>query len=167
MKIAKTKIFIIILFVGFHYDSYGQENFMNVNGKRVEILMSGREHNQTNKPVIVFENGRGSSFNPWEKVINEISKNYTLFAYNRPRIGKSEDDSIPPSMKHIVENLHFMLKDKGLNPPYLVVGHSFEACYIRTFASYYPNEIAALIFVDPHDFKKNKDMEDYHTKRSD
>ncbi len=47
-------------------------------------------------------------------------------------------------MKHIVENLRFMLKEKGLNPPYLLVGHSFGACYIRTFASYYPDDIAGL-----------------------
>lgn len=156
MKINKIKIAIIVLFVGFHCDFYGQDNFMNVNGKRVEILISGQKHNQINKPVIVFENGRGSSFNSWEKVINEISKDYTIFAYNRPRIGKSEDDSIPPSMKHIVENLCFMLKEKGLNPPFLLVGHSFGACYIRTYASYYPDEIAGLIFVDPHDFTKRQ-----------
>lgn len=152
----KIKIQLVILFVGFHYYSFGQENLMTVNGKRVEIFVSGLEHNQADKPVIVFENGRGSPFNSWEKVINEISKDYAVFAYNRPRIGKSEDDSIPPSMKHIVENLRFMLKEKGLNPPYLLVGHSFGACYIRTFASYYPKEIAGLIFVDPHDFAKKE-----------
>ena len=59
-------------------------------------------------------------------------------------------------MKHIVENLRFMLKVKGLNPRYLFVGHSFGACYVRTFASYYPEEIAGLIFVDPHDFAKKE-----------
>lgn len=156
MKIDKIKILIVILFIGFYYYSYGQENLLTVNGRRVEVLILGLEHNQTDKPVIVFENGRGSTFNSWEKVINVISKDYTVFAYNRPRIGKSEDDSIPPSMKHIVENLRFMLKEKGLNPPYLLVGHSFGACYIRTFASYYPKEIAGLIFVDPHDFAKKE-----------
>ena len=133
---------------------YGQENFIKINGKNVEILISGIEHNQTDKPVIVFENGRGTTFNYWEKVISEVAKESVVFAYNRPRIGKSEDDNIPPSMKHIVDNLRIMLKEKGLNPPYLLVGHSFGACYIRSFASYYPNEIAGLIFVDPHDFTK-------------
>ena len=78
MKIDKIKILIIILFIGFHYYSYGQESFLTLNGKRVEVLVSGLEHNQTDKPVIVFENGRGSTFNSWEKVINEISKNYIL-----------------------------------------------------------------------------------------
>ena len=156
MKIDKIRILIIILFAGFYCDLYGQENFISINGKRIEILVSGLEHNQINKPVIVFENGRGSTFNSWEKVINEISRESAVFAYNRPRIGKSEDDSIPPSMKHIVDNLRVMLKEKGLNPPYLLVGHSFGACYIRSFASYYPDEIAGLVFVDPHDFTKKK-----------
>ena len=39
MKIDKIKILIVILFIGFHYYSYGQENLMTVNGKRVEVLV--------------------------------------------------------------------------------------------------------------------------------
>ena len=154
MKSRRIKILIVVLLIGFHCDFYGQENFIKVNGKSIEILISGLEHNQADKPVIVFENGRGTAFDYWGKVISEISKESVVFAYNRPRIGKSEDDSIPPSMKHIVDNLRIMLKEKGFNPPYLLVGHSFGACYIRSFASYYPDEIAGLIFVDPHDFTK-------------
>ena len=156
MKSDIVKIFIATLFIGFHCNFYGQDNFMIVNDNRVEILIAGLEHNQENKPVIVFENGRGSTFDSWEKVIYEDSKESAVFAYNRPRIGKSEDDSVPPSMKHIVDNLRLMLKEKGLNPPYLLIGHSFGACYIRSFASYYPEDIAGLIFVDPHDFTKKK-----------
>jgi pimeloyl-ACP methyl ester carboxylesterase len=152
----KKTVLMIIASLGIctsvYSHGYGQENFIKVNGKNVEILISGLEHNQMNKPVIVFENGRGTTFDYWEKVISEVSKESVIFAYNRPRIGKSEDDNIPPSMKHIVDNLRIMLKEKGLNPPYLLVGHSFGACYIRSFASYYPDEVAGLIFVDPHDF---------------
>ena len=122
----------------------------------MDKVISGLENNQAQKPVIVFENGRGSKFKSWKKVINEISKESAVFAYNRPRIGLSEDDGLPPTMKHIVDNLRAMLNEKGLNPPYLLVGHSFGACYTRSFASYYPEEIAGLIFVDPHDFTKKK-----------
>ena len=156
IKSDKIKILTVSLFIASHCYCSGQSNFMIVNGKKVEVLTAGLEHNQVSKPVIVFENGRGSKYNSWEKVINEISKESAVFAYNRPRIGNSEDDSIPPAMKHIVDNLRVMLKEKGLNPPYLLVGHSFGACYIRSFASYYPEEIAGLIFVDPHDFTKKK-----------
>jgi len=45
---------------------------------------------------------------------------------------------------------------KGLNPPYLLVSHSFGGAYIRCFASMYPEEIAGLIFVDPVDFTQKK-----------
>jgi pimeloyl-ACP methyl ester carboxylesterase len=149
-------ILIITLIIVVHCDVYGQGDFMIVNEKRVEVLIAGLENNQAQKPVIVFENGRGSKFKSWKKVINEISKESAVFAYNRPRIGLSEDDGLPPTMKHIVDNLRAMLNEKGLNPPYLLVGHSFGACYTRSFASYYPEEIAGLIFVDPHDFTKKK-----------
>lgn len=150
----KIKILIAALIIAVHFNCSGQSNFMIVNGKKVEVITAGLENNQIDKPVIVFENGRGSTFDSWKKVIKEISKESAVFAYNRPRIGKSEDDSIPPTMKHIVDNLRKMLLDKGLKPPYLLVGHSFGAAYIRSFASYYPDEIAGLIFVDPHDFTK-------------
>lgn len=156
MKSNKNKVLIIILISAINYYCFGQGDFMIVNDKKIEVLTAGLENNQNNKPVIVFENGRGSTFNSWETVINDMSQDYAVFAYNRPRIGLSEDDSIPPTMKYIVDNLREMLKAKGLNPPYLLVGHSFGACYIRSFASYYPGEIAGLIFVDPHDFTKKK-----------
>ncbi len=150
------KSFLVVLVPLMNFYCYGQSNIMNFNGRKVEVLTAGLENNQDNKPVIVFENGRGSTYNSWETVINEISEDHAVFAYNRPRIGLSEDDSIPPSMKYTVDNLRNMLKEKGLNPPYLLIGHSFGACYIRSFASYYPNEIAGLIFVDPHDFTKRE-----------
>ena len=55
MKSDKLKILMGILLVGFHCHIYGQDSFMSINGKRVEILIKGLEHNQANKPVIVFE----------------------------------------------------------------------------------------------------------------
>lgn len=154
MKNEKIRILLVVLFIGLHYNTYGQDNFIKVNGKNVEVLISGLEHDQSGQPVVIFENGRGTTFDYWDKVVSEVSKESVTFEYNRPRIGKSEDDDIPPSMKHIVDNLRIMLKEKGFNPPYMLVGHSFGACYIRSFASYYPDEIAGLIFVDPHDFTK-------------
>ena len=153
-KSDNKKILLVTLIIAIHCNCIGQSNLMIVNGKGVEAFIAGLENNQAGKPVIVFENGRGSTFNSWEKVIKEVSKESAVFAYNRPRIGKSEDDSIPPTMKHIVDNLRRMLLVNGLKPPYLLVGHSFGATYIRSFASYYPDEIAGLIFVDPHDFTK-------------
>jgi pimeloyl-ACP methyl ester carboxylesterase len=129
-------------------------DLVSVNGFKVETVTYGMENNQKGKPVIVFENGRGTDFEYWLPVINEVSKGNATFAYNRPRIGGSEDDNQLPTIDHIPDVLRQALLAKGLNPPYIFVGHSWGAAYIRTYASFYPDEVAGLIFVDPHDFVK-------------
>ncbi len=154
--LKRVTIIAIVVILGWSNFGFGQKEFINVNETKIEIFTAGLENNQHEKPVIVFENGMASKYGNWETVISEVSKTSTIFAYNRPRIGESENDSIPPTTKHIVENLRKMLLEKGLKPPYLLVSHSFGGAYIRSFASYYPNEIAGLIFVDPIDFTKKK-----------
>ena len=156
-KFLSRIVFItIVMNLGIYSINYGQKDFMTVNGKRIKIFTEGLENNQKDKPVIVFENGMASKFDNWKIIIDEVSKTSAVFSYNRPRIGESENDSIPPTPDHIVNNLRKMLLEKGLNPPYLLVSHSFGGAYIRSFASYHPDEIAGLIFVDPVDFTKKK-----------
>lgn len=145
---------IILLFIS--TPGFGQKEFLSVNGYKSEVFTAGLENNQSGKPVIVFENGMATCFGKWEKVIESLTGKNALFAYNRPRIGESEDDSIPPTMQHIADNLRIMLLQKNLKPPYLLVGHSFGGAYIRSFASLYPEEVAGLIFVDPIDFTKKE-----------
>ncbi len=140
--------------------AYANIDFIKVNGFKVEVLSSGMQHNKANKPVVVFENGMASSFGSWDIVSEEISKTNAVLRYNRPRIGESENDSLPPTTAHIVDILRKMLMQKGLKPPYLLVSHSFGGAYIRSFASMYPDEIAGLIFIDPIDFTKKGDMGD-------
>ena len=132
--------------------------FILVNGFREEIVTYGMENNRKGKPVIVFENGRGTDFDYWLPILKEVSKTNTVFAYNRPRIGGSEDDNRVPAIDYIAENLRKALLSKGLYPPYILVGHSWGGAYARCYASFYPEEIAALIFVDPHDFTKKEDL---------
>ncbi len=140
--------------------AYASLDFITLNGYKVEVYAPGMENNQSDKPVIVFENGMADSYDRWKAIIDEVSKTNAVFAYNRPRIGESEDDNLPPTTEHIVNNLREMLLEKGLKPPYLLVSHSFGGAYIRSFASYYPNEIAGLIFIDPIDFTKKAGMGD-------
>jgi pimeloyl-ACP methyl ester carboxylesterase len=140
--------------------AFASMDFITLNGHKVEVYTTGMMNNQINKPVIVFENGMADTYDRWNAIIADVSKTNAVFAYNRPRIGESEDDSLPPAPEHIVNNLREMLAAKGLKPPYLLVSHSFGGAYARTFASRFPNEIAGLIFIDPVDFTKKGEMGD-------
>jgi len=158
MRNSKKQIMIsaIVMILELSSFGFGQKEFINVDGKKMEIFIAGLENNKKDKPVIVFENGMATKLDKWKTIIEEVSKTSTVFSYNRPRIGESENDSLPPTTKHIVDNLRKMLLEKGFKPPYLLVAHSFGGAYIRSYASYYPDEIAGLIFVDPVDFTKKK-----------
>lgn len=97
---------------------------------------------------VVFENGLGGRMEWWKKVLPEISKDTTTFAYNRPGYGNSDPVSTPRDGSHIVEELRTLLHSKGMKPPYILVGHSLGGLYMQLFARRYPEEVNALILVD-------------------
>lgn len=98
--------------------------------------------------TVVFENGLGGTIDWWAKIFPEISKDTTAFVYNRPGYGKSDPVSTPRDGNHVVDELRSLLRSKGLNPPYILVGHSLGGLYMQLFARRYPNEVNALILVD-------------------
>jgi pimeloyl-ACP methyl ester carboxylesterase len=42
-----------------------------------------------------------------------------------------------------------MLKQAGIKPPYILVGHSFGGLVMRRFALNYPEEVTSMLLVDP------------------
>ncbi|MGB2832390.1 MAG: alpha/beta hydrolase [Methylotenera sp.] len=114
-----------------------------INNNHIEFAMT--PHNTI---PVVFENGLGGRMEWWKKVLPEISKDTTTFAYNRPGYGESDPVSTPRDGSHIVDELRSLLRNKGLNPPYILVGHSLGGLYMQLFARRYPDEVSALILVD-------------------
>lgn len=114
-----------------------------INNRHVEYALTRHD----SMPVI-FENGLGGRMEWWEKVLPKISKDTTTFVYNRSGYGKSDPVPTPRDGSHIVDELRTLLQSKGLNPPYILVGHSIGGLYMQLFARRYPDEVSALILVD-------------------
>jgi len=116
--------------------------------------------------VVVFENGLDAKMHLWNKIIPEISKDATTFAYNRPGYGNSDPASTPRNGFYIINELRLLLKSKGLKPPYVLVGHSFGGLYMQLFARQYPKEVVGLILVDsthPNHFKGKGAIDNWPT----
>ena len=94
--------------------------------RRVEYSLIG---NNGGAGVVVFENGLNGKMAWWHKVIPEISKEATTFAYNRPGYGSSDPVATPRDGLHIVDELRLLLTSNGLKPPYVLVGHSRSVAY--------------------------------------
>lgn len=114
-------------------------------GAKVEYFLL---ENNASTDTVVFENGLGGKMDWWEKVIPEVSKKATVFAYNRPSYGNSDATTTPRDSEHITAELRALLAAKGLKPPYIMVGHSVGGLYMQHYARRYPDEVKALILVD-------------------
>jgi pimeloyl-ACP methyl ester carboxylesterase len=100
-------------------------------------------------PTVVFESGLGAYKESWGEVFNDIGRTHSVFAYDRPGIGKSQATDRPRDGATIVEDLRALLKSRDLNPPYVLVGHSLGGLYVQVYARRYPAEVAGLVLVDP------------------
>jgi pimeloyl-ACP methyl ester carboxylesterase len=119
--------------------------------KRVEYVIAGR-----GTPAVVLENGLSGRLESWAKVFPEVAKETQVFAYNRPGTGASDKVATPRDGDHIVEELRQNLRETGIAPPYVLVGHSLGGLYMQLYARRYPHEVAGLILVDsthPEQFK--------------
>lgn len=130
-----------------------------INNRNIEFALT------TNNTIpVVFENGLGGRMEWWKKILPEISKDTTTFVYNRPGYGRSDPVSTPRDGSHVVDELRSLLRNKGLNPPYILVGHSLGGLYMQLFARRYPDEVSALILVDsthPAQFKDKGSAENW------
>ena len=108
------------------------------------------EHRLTRQgtPVVVFENGLGGSLDWWAKVVPELEAETTVLAYNRPGYGRSSPVDTLRDGEHVVQELRELLRERGLAPPYVLVGHSLGGLYMQWFARRYPQEVQALVLVD-------------------
>ena len=145
MKIKLFAISITVLMVALLSGCASLPNSTTekINNRDVEFALS-----QHNTIPVVFENGLGGRIEWWKKVLLEISKDTMTFAYNRPGYGESDSVLTPRDGSHVVDELRSLLRSKGLNPPYILVGHSLGGLYMQLFARRYPDEVSALILVD-------------------
>lgn len=153
MKIKVYLTLIAILTASF---SHAQEKLIKVNGHNFNIYQKGFENRKKNAPAIIFENGMGVGLGNWDTVIDQIAKFAPVFAYDRAGVEKSNKVYQMPTVKVVANNLKSLLTTLNISPPYILVGHSMGGVYIRGFAGFYPNDIAALVFVDPADFTETK-----------
>ncbi len=111
---------------------------------------SGIEYalHQNGSATIVFENGLGATSSEWEKVVEPLSKKATVFTYNRPGYGESRPANTQRDAEHITGELRALLLQKGLKPPYILVGHSLGGLYMQYFARRYPGEVKGVVLVD-------------------
>lgn len=102
----------------------------------------------TGSPTVVFESGIGQGKRNWAPVFNQVCELTRAVAYDRAGYGQSEVSELPRDGLQIALELRDMLRTEGLEPPYVLVGHSLGGTMVKLFAKTWPDEVAGVVLVD-------------------
>ena len=101
------------------------------------------------RPAVVFDAALGGSSLSWTFVQPAVAEFTTACVYDRAGFGWSEGGPRPRTARRLADELHELLSRASVQPPFVLVGHSYGAWTVRQFVSNYPTEVAGLVFVDP------------------
>ena len=115
----------------------------DIGGRRLHYLCSGE-----GSPTVIFENSSFGSATSFDAVRNIVSRHTRACAYDRTGMGWSDPGPSVLSAGMLADDLHRLLDQAGVPPPYILVPASVGGLTAELFARRYPEEVAGLVFVD-------------------
>jgi len=113
-------------------------------GCRLYLLEKG-----SGGPTVLFESGIAATNLNWCRIQETVSQFTHTASYDRGGLGWSSPATTARTPANIAIELHTMLDEARIKPPYILVGHSFGGLVMRRFALLYPEDVAGVVLVDP------------------
>jgi pimeloyl-ACP methyl ester carboxylesterase len=124
------------------YDMPGQ--LIDVGDHRLHLHCTG-----TGSPTVILEAGLGdfsAMMDAW--IAPDVAEDTHVCTYDRAGRGWSESASGPQDAVAVATDLHTLLRNAGVEGPYVLAGHSAGGLYVQVFASLYPDDVAGLVLLD-------------------
>ena len=99
-------------------------------------------------PAVVLESGASTSGVQWRDVQPEVGRSTRVCSYDRAGSGRSVAPPGVRAAREEIADLRRWLARERIDPPYVVVGHSYGGVLARAFAYLRPRETAGLVLVD-------------------
>jgi pimeloyl-ACP methyl ester carboxylesterase len=122
---------------------------VDIGGRSLNLYCSGE-----GSPTVIFEGNWGSPGYRWVRLQRQVAAFTRACWYDRAGLGWSDPGPFPNHSDSIAHDLHNLLTAAGIAPPYILVGHAMGGFHVRVFRSYFPDEVAGMVLVDP----MNEDM---------
>ena len=116
---------------------------VDLGGRHLHINCVG-----TGSPTVVLESSGGGISVEWLLVQQKIANHTRICAYDRAGYAWSEPGPTADGIEQIMDDLGLLLRRAGIKPPYVLVGASLGALYVRAYQRRFPEQIAGLVFVD-------------------
>src|SRR5262249_27751526 len=119
------------------------ERLVDIGGRRLAMVCAG-----SGQPVVVLESGLGAPSEGWVPVQDALAAETRVCRYDRAGRGRRDPAPTPRTARGMVADLRSLLHADGMDPPYVLVGHSVGGMNARLYAHVHPEEVAGLILVD-------------------
>ncbi|MCT2347282.1 alpha/beta fold hydrolase [Niallia taxi] len=119
---------------------------LEVDGKQMHVYTKGEGDN-----TIVLLSGLGTAAPTldFEPLVNEMAKDNKVVVVELFGYGWSENTNKERTVKNIVGEIRTALKKANIPGPYILMPHSISGIYSMYFAYTYPEEVKAVIGIDP------------------
>jgi pimeloyl-ACP methyl ester carboxylesterase len=118
------------------------EELVQVNGRGLYLACTPGEG-----PTVVFSHGVGGQSGDWDATLSNLVDIPTC-VYDRVNVGLSDREAGRHSATDDVEDLHALLGAAEIEPPYVLVGHSFGGMEMLMYAGMYPEDVEGIVLAD-------------------
>jgi pimeloyl-ACP methyl ester carboxylesterase len=116
---------------------------VDIGGRTLNIHCTGE-----GSPTVIFVSGRTAPGYVWTPTQRGVSAFTCSCWYDRADLGWSDSGPDPGWGDAAARDLHRLVQNAGLKPPFVLVGHSFGGYVIRLYHHAYPGEASGMVFVD-------------------
>jgi pimeloyl-ACP methyl ester carboxylesterase len=146
-------IIVALPVLGFVYEQVAEANDrqtypppgqrIDVGGYSLHLYCLGE-----GSPTVILDAGGGFTASSWAWVQPEVAQTTRACAYDRAGWGWSDPSPVGYDALQNAAELRLLLANGGVEPPYVLVGHSLGGLYDRICAQQYPQDVAGLVQVD-------------------
>jgi pimeloyl-ACP methyl ester carboxylesterase len=143
----------IVLLAAFSYEHIGAwrdgrvlaqiGRSVDIGGRTLNIYCSGE-----GSPTVIFASARTAPGYVWTPTQRGVAAFARACWYDRADLGWSDSGPDPEWADAAARDLHLLLRNAGLRPPFVLVGHSFGGYVIRMYQDAYPGEATGMVFAD-------------------
>jgi pimeloyl-ACP methyl ester carboxylesterase len=115
------------------------------------VLVNGLHVRQTGDqgPSVVFEAGLAATSLNWTRVQEALAGDARTWSYDRAGLGWSRHSRGIRSIARMTDDLRALTRQLAVPRPFVLVGHSFGTFVVRVYARRFPEDVAALVLIDP------------------
>lgn len=119
-----------------------------LNGHRLHVYAEGERGDLT----LVFLSGSGTTAPTldFKGVYSRLAEDYRVVVVERAGYGWSDNSGgVSRDIETIMQETRLALQGAGESPPYVLLPHSMSALEALHWGNRYPNEVAAIVGLDP------------------